>query len=221
MTYTELVAQIESYTENSYTTVDVNTFITQAENRIFNGVNLPDLRRNDTGTITAANKYLNVPADWLATYSLAVIDNATNEYTFLINKDVNFIRQSFPDTDATFFGKPEYYAVFDDTTFILGPTPDIGYGAELHYFFYPESITTAASGTSWLGDNYSSVLLYGSLLEAAAYLKSDADTITNYTNRYQEAMNGLMGLGEGKNTRDAYRSGQARIPVKGKGRGTI
>jgi len=218
MTYTELVAQIQSYTENEYSTVDVNTFITQAENRIFNGVNIPDLRRNDTGTITAANKYLNVPTDWLATYSLAVIDNATNEYTFLINKDVNFIRESFPDTDTPFFGKPEYYAVFDDTTFILGPTPDIGYGAELHYFFYPESITTAASGTSWLGDNYSSVLLYGSLLEAATYLKSNADTITNYTNRYQEAMNGLMGLGEGKNTRDAYRSGQARIPVKGKGR---
>ena len=162
MTYTELVAQIESYTENSYPTVDVNTFITQAENRIFNGVNLPDLRRNDTGTITAANKYLNVPVDWLATYSLAVIDNATNEYTFLINKDVNFIRQSFPDTDSTFFGKPQYYAVFDDETFILGPTPDIAYGAELHYFFYPESITVAATGTSWLGDNYPTALLYGS-----------------------------------------------------------
>jgi len=218
MTYTELVAQIESYTENSYSTVDVNTFITQAENRIFNGVNIPDLRRNDTGSITAANKYLNVPVDWLATYSLAVIDNATNEYTFLINKDVNFIRESFPDTDTTFFGKPQYYAVFDDDTFILGPTPDIAYGAELHYFFYPESITVATSGTSWLGDNYSSVLLYGSLLEAAAYLKSDAETIANYTNRYQEAMVGLIGLGEGKNTRDAYRSGQTRIPVKGRGR---
>ena len=218
MTYTELVAQIESYTENSYPTVDVNTFITQAENRIFNGVNIPDLRRNDTGSITAANKYLNVPVDWLATYSLAVIDNATNEYTFLINKDVNFIRQSFPDTDSTFFGKPQYYAVFDDDTFILGPTPDIAYGAELHYFFYPESITVATSGTSWLGDNYSSVLLYGSLLEAATYLKSDAETLTNYAARYQEAMNELIGLGEGKNTRDAYRSGQARIPVKGRGR---
>jgi len=218
MTYTELVAQIESYTENSYPTVDVNTFITQAENRIFNGVNLPDLRRNDTGTITAANKYLNVPVDWLATYSLAVIDNATNEYTFLINKDVNFIRQSFPDTDSTFFGKPQYYAVFDDETFILGPTPDIAYGAELHYFFYPESITVAATGTSWLGDNYPTALLYGALLEAATYLKSDAETLNNYTNRYQEAMNELVGLGEGKNTRDAYRSGQARIPVKGRGR---
>ena len=219
MTYAELVAQIQSYTEDEYSTVDVNTFITQAENRIFNGVNLPDLRRNDTGTINAGNKYLNVPADWLATYSLACIDNATNEYTFLINKDVNFIRQSFPDTDAAHYGKPQYYAVFDDTTFILGPTPDTGYGAELHYFFYPESITTAASGTSWLGDNYSSVLLYGSLLEAATFLKSDPETITNYSNRYEQALAELTRLGEGKNTRDSYRSGQARIPVKGR-RGT-
>ena len=218
MTYTELVAQIESYTENEYTTVDVNTFITQAENRIFNGVNLPDLRANFTGTITGGNKYLDLPDDWLATYSLAVIDNTTNEYSYLINKDVNFIRQSFPDTDAPFYAKPQYYAVFDDDTFILGPTPDINYGAELHYFYYPISITTAASGTSWLGDNYPTALLYGSLLEAATYLKSDADTITNYTNRYQEAMNELVGLAEGKNTRDAYRSGQARIPVPGRGR---
>ncbi|GAG20870.1 unnamed protein product, partial [marine sediment metagenome] len=112
----------------------------------------------------------------------------------------------------------QYYAVFDDETFILGPTPDIAYGAELHYFFYPESITVAATGTSWLGDNYPTALLYGALLEAATYLKSDAETLNNYTNRYQEAMNELVGLGEGKNTRDAYRSGQARIPVKGRGR---
>jgi|TARA_R100001244_G_scaffold58208_1_gene49149 hypothetical protein len=216
MTYTELVAQIGSYTENTYPTVDVNTFITQAENRIFNSVNLPDLRRNDTGGISAANKYLNVPLDWLATYSLAVIDNATNEYTFLLNKDVNFIRQSFPDTDATHFGKPQYYAVFDDETFILGPTPDINYGAELHYFFYPESITTATSGKSWLGDNYSTALLYGSLLEANTYLMSNAEKMSMLDKRYNEAMVELLSLGEGKNTRDAYRSGQARIPVKGK-----
>ena len=218
MTYTELVAQIQSYTENEYATVDVNTFITQAENRIFNGVNLPDLRANFTGTITGGNKYLDLPDDWLATYSLAVIDNTTNEYSYLINKDVNFIRQSFPDTDAPFYAKPQYYAVFDDDTFILGPTPDINYGAELHYFYYPVSITTAASGTSWLGDNYPTALLYGSLLEAATYLKESPEIITNYTNRYQEAMNELVGLAEGKNTRDAYRSGQARIPVPGRGR---
>ena len=200
MTYTELVAQIQSYTENEYATVDVNTFITQAENRIFNGVNLPDLRANFTGTITGGNKYLDLPDDWLATYSLAVIDNTTNEYSYLINKDVNFIRQSFPDTDAPFYAKPQYYAVFDDDTFILGPTPDINYGAELHYFYYPVSITTAASGTSWLGDNYPTALLYGSLLEAATYLKESPEVITNYTNRYQEAMNELVGLAEGKNT---------------------
>tara|TARA_R110002096_G_scaffold188007_1_gene367736 strand:- start:102 stop:764 length:663 start_codon:yes stop_codon:yes gene_type:complete len=215
MTYAELVAQIQSYTENEYSTVDVNTFITQAENRIFNSVNLPDLRRNDTGTISATNKYLNVPDDWLATYSLAVIDNATNEYTFLLNKDVNFIRQSFPDTDVAHFGKPQYYAVFDDETFILGPTPDINYTAELHYFFYPESITTAVSGQSWLGDNYSTALLYGSLLEANTYLMTDAEKMAMLDKRYQEAMVELLGLGEGKNTRDAYRSGQSRIPVKG------
>ena len=216
MTYTELVAQIQSYTEDEYSTVDINTFITQAENRIFNSVNLPALRRNDTGVIDFANKYLNVPDDWLATYSLAAVDPATNEYTFLLNKDVNFIRQSFPDTDEAHYGKPQYYAIFDDTTFILGPTPDKAYTAELHYFFYPESITTAASGQSWLGDNYSSVLLYGSLLEAATYLKSDAETIAMYSTRYEQAMAELIRLGEGKNTRDAYRSGQARIPVKGK-----
>ena len=219
MTYTELVAEIESYTENSYTVADVNTFITQAENRIFNAVNLPDLRANYTGTISASNKYLNVPADWLATYSLAVINNATNEYTFLLNKDVNFIRQSYPDTDTPFYGKPQYYAVFDDDTFILGPTPDINYGAELHYFYYPTSITTAVSGQSWLGDNYSTVLLYGALLEAGVFLMSDAEKMTLIDNRYKEAMVELLGLGDGKNTRDAYRSGQSRIPVRGS-RGT-
>jgi len=215
MTYAELVAQIESYTENEYSTVDVNTFITQAENRIFNSVNLPDLRQNEIGTISAGNKYLNFPVPWLATYSLALIDNATNEYTFLLNKDVNFIRESFPDTDVAHYGKPKYYANFNDDTFILGPTPDINYGAELHYFYYPTSITTAASGTSWLGDNYPTALLYGSLLEANVYLMTDAEKISIIDKRYQEAMAELIGLGEGKNTRDAYRSGQARIPVKG------
>ena len=215
MTYTELVAQIQSYTEDEYSTVDINTFITQAENRIFNGVNLPDLRRNDTGVIDFANKYLNVPDDWLATYSLAAVDPATNEYTFLLNKDVNFIRQSFPDTDEAHYGKPQYYAIFDDTTFILGPTPDKAYTAELHYFFYPESITTAASGQSWLGDNYSTALLYGSLLEANTYLMTDAEKMGMLDTRYKEAMVELLGLGEGKNTRDSYRSGQSRIPVKG------
>ena len=217
MNYTELVAAIQSYTEDEYPTADINLFIQQAEERIFNSVQIPDLRKNVTGTMTAGSKYLNVPSDWLATFSLAVIDT-DNTYTYLLNKDVNFIRESFPDTDNTFYKKPEYYAVFDDTTFILGATPDAAYDSELHYYYYPQSIVVA--GTSWLGDNFDSTLLYGSLLEAATYLKADADTITNYNNRYKEAMDLIQNLGEGKNRRDAYRSGQARIPVKGT-RGTV
>ena len=170
MNYTELVAAIQSYTEDEYPTADVNLFIQQAEERIFNSVQIPDLRKNVTGTMTAGSKYLNVPSDWLATFSLAVIDT-DNSYTYLLNKDVNFIRESFPDTDNTFWKKPEYYAVFDDTTFILGATPDAAYDSELHYYYYPQSIVVA--GTSWLGDNFDSTLLYGSLLEAATYLKAD------------------------------------------------
>ena len=214
MNYTELVAAIKSYTENEYPTVDVNLFIDQAEQRIFNSVQIPDLRKNVTGTMAIGNKYLNVPSDWLATFSLAAIDT-DNTYTYLLNKDVNFIRESYPDTDSTYWKKPEYYAVFDATTFILGATPDAAYGAELHYYYYPQSIVVA--NTSWLGDNFDSVLLYGSLLEAATYLKADAETIMNYSNRYKEAMELITNLGEGKNRRDAYRSGQARIPVKGSG----
>jgi hypothetical protein len=216
MTYTELVAAIKSYTENDYATADIDLFITQAEQRIYNSVQLPDLRKNVTGTMTSGNKYFSLPSDWLSTFSIAVIDPATNAYTFLLNKDVNFIRESFPDTDAPFYGKPEYYAIFDDTTMILGPTPDANYESELHYYYYPESIVIA--GTSWLGNNFDTALLYGSLLEAAAFMLSEPDTIANYTARYQEAMGLLTNLGEGKNRRDAYRSGQARIPVPGTSR---
>ena len=216
MTYTELVAAIKSYTENNYSTADINTFIENAEQRIYNSVQLPDLRKNVTGTMTSGNKYFSLPSDWLSTFSIAVIDPATNAYTFLLNKDVNFVRESFPDTDAPFYGKPEYYAIFDDTTMILGPTPDANYESELHYYYYPESIVIA--GTSWLGNNFDTALLYGSLLEAAAFMLSEPDTIANYTARYQEAMGLLTNLGEGKNRRDAYRSGQARIPVPGTSR---
>jgi hypothetical protein len=216
MTYTELVAAIKSYTENDYATADIDLFITQAEQRIYNSVQLPDLRKNVTGTMTSGNKYFSLPSDWLSTFSIAVIDPATNAYTFLLNKDVNFVRESFPDTDAPFYGKPEYYAIFDDTTMILGPTPDANYESELHYYYYPESIVIA--GTSWLGNNFDTALLYGSLLEAAAFMLSEPDTIANYTARYQEAMGLLTNLGEGKNRRDAYRSGQARIPVPGTSR---
>jgi hypothetical protein len=213
MNYTQLVSEIENYTENQFTTTVVNTFITQAEQRIYNSVQLPALRKNVTGTTTSGNKYLAMPNNWLATFSLAVI-NANNEYTYLLNKDVNFIRQSFPDTDSDFYGVPQYYAVFDNTAFILGPTPDASYNVELHYFYYPESITTAVSGTTWLGDNFSSALLYGSLLEAYTYMKGEADVLANYKARYDEAMFLLKQLGDGKDRQDAYRSGQVRYPVQ-------
>jgi hypothetical protein len=212
MNYTQLVNEIQSYTENTFQTVDINTFITQAEQRIYNSVQLPALRKNVTGTTTSGNKYLAMPTNWLATFSLAVI-NAANEYTYLLNKDVNFIRQSYPDTDSDFYGTPAHYAVFDSNSFILGPTPDASYAVELHYFYYPESITTVSGGQTWLGDNFSSTLLYGSLLEAYTYMKGEADVIANYKARYDEAMVLLKQLSDGKDRQDAYRSGQVRIPV--------
>jgi hypothetical protein len=218
MNYTELTAAIKGYAENdfpatvgSFTSADqIATFVRIAEQRIYNKVQLPAIRKNSTGNVTAGNKYLACPNDWLATFSLAVI-NSNNEYHYLLNKDVNFIRESFPDTDSAFWGEPQYYAQFDQNTFILGPTPDDNYLMELHYFYYPPSIVTA--GTSWLGDNFDSVLLYGALLEAAAFMKSDTDTITFYKQRYEEAMQELKMLGDGKNRQDAYRSGQVRLPV--------
>jgi hypothetical protein len=210
MNYAQLVVAIQSYTENQYSTTDINTFIENAEQRIYNTVQLPDLRKNVTANMTSGNKYMSLPSDWLATFSIAVI-NDDNEYTYLLNKDVNFIREAFPDTDSDFYGVPQYYAIFDDTTMILGPTPDADYNTELHYYYYPTSIVT--SGSSWLGNNFDSALLYGSLLEAAAFLKEEPDTVAMYTARYNEAMQLLQNLGEGKNRRDAYRSGQERIPV--------
>ena len=213
MNYTQLVAQIQDYTENEFTTDVVNTFITQAEQRIYNSVQLPALRKNVTGTATTGNKYLAMPSNWLATFSLAVI-NSDNEYLYLLNKDVNFIRQSFPDTDSDFYGEPQYYAVFDQNTFILGPTPDQNYNMELHYFYYPESITTVTGGQTWLGDNFSSTLLYGSLLEAYTYMKGEQDVMQEYQKRYDDAMMLLKQLSDGKDRQDAYRSGQVRYPVR-------
>jgi hypothetical protein len=211
MNYTQLVAEIQNYTENQFDTDVVNTFIKEAEQRIYNTVQLPALRKNVTGTTSSGNKYLGIPSDWLSTFSMAVV-NANNEYLYLLNKDVNFIRQSFPDTDSDFYGEPQYYAVFDNSAFILGPTPDANYTVELHYFYYPESIVTA--GTSWLGDNFDSVLLYGSLLEAYTYMKGEQDVLNQYQKRYDEALLLLKQLGDGKNRQDAYRSGQVRFPVQ-------
>lgn len=227
MNYAELFETIKGYVENDFPNQDwtsttgssfvtltgveqINTFIRQAEQRIYNSVQLPVLRKNVTGLLTTGNKYLNVPADWLATFSLAVIHPVTQAQTYLLNKDVEFIRESFPPPDV--LGTPQYYAVFDNTTFILGPTPDATYNMELHYFGYPVSIVTA--GTSWLGTNFDSVLLYGSLLEAYTFMKGEADVIQNYLGRYNEALMQLKQLGEGKDRQDTYRTMQARVPVQ-------
>ena len=211
MNYSELVTEIQSYVENEFATADINTFIQQAEQRIYNSVQLPAIRKNVTGSLTIGNKYLSVPTDWLATFSLAVID-AAGEYQYLLNKDVNLIRAAYPTTAVLDRGLPEYYAVFDSNSFILGPTPDAAYTAELHYYYYPESIVTA--GTTWLGDNYDSALLYGALVEANTYMKGEEDVMAVYQKRYEENMSLLKMLGDGKDRRDAYRSGQVRYPVK-------
>lgn len=220
MNYTQLVNAIKSYTENSFpdsvaasaftSTDQINTFIKQAEQRINNTIQLLELRRNVTGNVTANNKYLTVPDDWLANFSLAVVDPVTDEYEFLLNKDVNFIRESFPFPAVT--GKPTHYAMFDSNSYILGPTPDADYEMELHYFYYPTSIVDA--GTSWLGDNFDSVLLYGALLEAYTYMKGEADVMAAYQKRYDDAVIMLKQLGEGKNRQDMYRSSQVRYDVR-------
>ena len=215
MTYTELTAAISSYTENTFPTADMNTFIEQAEQRIYNSVQFPSLRKNVTGTVTANNKYLSCPTDFLSPYSLAVIDTA-GAYEYLLNKDVNFIRQAYPTPTDTAI--PKYYALFGPTvsgstisnelSFILGPTPDATYSVELHYYYYPESITTAL--TTWLGDNFDTVLLYGSLVEAYTYMKGEADVLALYDGKYKEALGLAKRLGDGLERSDAYRSGQYR-----------
>ena len=235
MTYTELVAAIQSYTENQFpttylangstvsSTTQIDLLIEQAEQRIYNSVQFPSLRKNVTGVTTASNKYLSAPADFLAPYSIAVVD-ALGNYEYLLNKDVNFIRQAYPKPTDTAF--PKYYALFGPTTtnsatpvitnelsFILGPTPDAVYTVELHYYYYPESITVSASGQTWLGDNFDSVLLYGSLVEAYTYMKGETDLVTLYNTKYNEALALAKRLGDGMERQDAYRSGQVRIPV--------
>lgn len=232
MNYSELFSQIQTYTENQFpdtfvqittggsqtnvnAVTQINTFIRQAEDRIYNSVQIPSLRKNVTGNCSSTSKYLACPNDYLATYSLAII-NTDGTYEYLLNKDVNFIRQAYPDPTAT--GLPRYYALFgsrlndpNELTFILGPTPDANYGAELHYFYYPESIVDA--GTSWLGDNYSPVLLYGALVEAYTYMKGEADMLAAYNGKYNEALAQLNRLGTGLERGDAYRDGQAKVKV--------
>jgi hypothetical protein len=229
--YATLFTTIKGYLENDFpataltnssgTVADftsiqqINTFIQQAEQRIYNNVQFPSLRMNVSGNCTQGNKYLACPTDFLAVYSLAVVDG-DGLYTYLLNKDVNFIRESYPDPASQ--GLPEYYALFgprsnepNELTFILGPTPDDNYTMELHYFFYPETIVTA--NTTWLGDNLDSVLLYASLVEAYTFMKGEADMVAQYEKKFQEALAIAKRLGDGMERRDAYRSGQARVPV--------
>lgn len=209
LSYTQLVAAVQDYVENTFSTTDINTIIREAEQRIYNSVQIPALRKNVLGSLTSGNKYLQLPTDWLATFSLAVIDG-TGVYNYLLNKDVNFIRESYPTAADT--GVPAHYAQFDKDSLILGPMPDSAYQVELHYFYYPESITTA--GSSWLGDNFESALLYGCLLAANTFMKGEPDVQQMYQQRYEEAMMLLKQLGDGKDRQDAYRSGQVRYPVK-------
>jgi hypothetical protein len=278
MTYTELCAAITEYTQNTFTATELSIFTKQAEQRIYNTVQLANLRRNQTGTITSGNKYLSAPDDYLSTYSLAVytyasptatgisaaftiiVSSATDiavgqlvtgsgigtgaevtvingttitlsvansstvsgamvfqsDYLYLLDKDVNFIREVYPNPSST--AEPKYYAIFgpqsayvNELSFILGPTPDKTYKAELHYYYYPESIVTA--GTSWLGENFDSVLFYGSLVEAYTYMKGEADMMALYDTKYKEALMLLKNLGDGKQRMDTYRDGQVKNPV--------
>jgi hypothetical protein len=216
MNYAALVTAVSDYLENSFSTEVINQCISQAETRIYNTVQLPALRKNVTGVTAASNKYLACPNDYLSSYSMAAIDPVTGNYTYLLNKDVNFIREAYPNPTST--GAPKYYALFgplssnpNELTFILGPTPGLAYSVELHYFFYPESIVTA--GTTWLGDNYDPALFYGTLVEAYTFMKGEQDMVVLYNTKFNEALGQLKRLGDGLERQDAYRSGQVRVAV--------
>ena len=223
MNYAELSTAIRNYseTEEPEFIANIPVFVKAAEQRIYNSVQISYLRKNVTGSVTPSNKYLSAPLDFLSVYSIAVI-SASGSYEYLLNKDVNFIRQAYPSPTDT--GVPKYYAIFGPTTtadnppvltneisFILGPTPDTNYNVELHYFYYPESIVTA--GTTWLGDNFDTALLYGALREAAVFQRQEADVVANYEQKYNETMTLLKQLGDGKERQDAYRTPQVRYPV--------
>lgn len=214
MNYTELKAAILAYPENYEPSFEANipNFVTQAEQRIFQMVQPPVLRRNVTANMTTGNKYLDTPPGFLAVYSLSYIESNGSQH-FLINKDVNYIREAFPNPSD--LGAPTHYALFDDNTFIMGPAPDQDYGTELHCFVYPPSIVDA--GTSWLGDNFEAALLYGALVEAAVFMKEEADVVNMYRTGFESAMAQLADLTDGKERRDAYRSGQRRMAVAPKG----
>ena len=215
MNYTELCTNIADICENTFTADEYAMFTKQTEQRIYNSVQLANLRKNQTGVLTANNKYLSCPDDFLSTYSLAVVD-ASGNYSYPLNKDVNFIREAYPNPTST--GLPKHYAIFGpqssvvtELSFILGPTPDTTYTVELHYYYYPESIVTA--GTTWLGDNFDSALLNGALVEAIRFMKGEQDLVALYQNMYVQSIALLKNLGDGKQRMDAYRDGQVRTAV--------
>ena len=227
MQYAELYAAIQSFTENTFpstvladggsvtTKTQIDTFIKQAEQRIYNSAQLPASRKDSTLTLTANSPVLEAPADFLSVFSAAVIDDA-GAYSYLLVKDPNFIREAYPDPAVV--GIPRYYAIQGKSStvaaklaFILGPTPQAAYSLALQYYAYPESIVT--SNSSWLGDNFDTVLLYGCLLEAAVFMKAEADTLTTYGARYQEALAQMKQLVDGKERGDTYRNGQVKVSV--------
>jgi hypothetical protein len=215
MNYVELKQNIADICENTFTEDEYALFAQQAEQRIYNTVQLANLRRNVTGLLTSGNQYLQAPDDFLSTYSLAVID-AEGDYTYLLNKDVNFIRQAYPRASVT--GLPKHYAIFgprsndaNELSFIVGPTPNSAYSVELHYYYYPESIVTA--GDTWLGENFDSALLNGALVEAIRYMKGEPDMVKLYQDLYVQSIALLKNLGDGKQRGDAYRDGQVRLKV--------
>lgn len=216
MTYTELCANIADVCENTFTADMLKLFTQQTEQRIYNTAQLPSLRKNTTSVLTPSNMYTNAPADFLSAFDLAVIHPTTSAYTYLLNKDVNFIREAYPTVAAT--GLPKYYAIFgpqvgdaNEIRFSFGPTPDLAYTLELNYFFYPESIVTA--GDTWLGENFDSALLNGALVEAIRFMKGEQDMVKLYQDMYLQSIALLKNLSDGKLRQDAYRSGQPRTQV--------
>lgn len=210
MNYTELCTNIQDICENEFSATALAMFTEQAEQKIYNTVQIPAIRKNVTGAMTAGNKYLQIPTDFLYVYSLAVIES-NGEYHYLVDKDVNYIREAYP-RDVTATRKlPRYYAIFDASAFIVGPTPDQAYSAELHYGYYPESIVTA--GTTWLGTEFDSALLNGALVEAIRFMKGEQDLVGQYQQLYVQAIGLLKNLGDGKLRTDTYRTVQVRNPV--------
>ena len=210
MTYAELKSLIQDYTQNteSQFVADLPTFIQQTEERILKTIQLPVFRKNVSGTLTSGNEYLATPTDFLDNFSLSFTSSGSQK--FLLFKDVNFIREAYPNSSTT--GTPKHYALFDDGSFIIGPTPDSSYAVELHYFYRPASITAGAdSGTTWLSENAENALLYGSLLEAYIYMKGEPDLVSVYQQRFAQALDRLKNLGEGDNTVDNYRDDVVRV----------